>query len=216
MRRLFPAALAVLLLTGCGNSSAADKDSLATSKGPKGASAANAKADAEPTDPTEKLHEQIRSAAFQLNPAVDKIQEAYEAAREIEKSPQITKELKQALEDAISSMTDAGSALADYTEAPPEIEVFKKDLPKNQKLREGIITSCNDAIHDLQDAEETLDDISHNAPGKLQNPIEGVTGALDEALGTVRDALSSAGGKEEKLDDVPDSPDASVVPSRGK
>lgn len=220
MRRPLLASLAVILLAGCHPDATADKD--VSGKSPAAKEAASEKAHGEiakgdvevPKDPAEKLREQIRSAAVQLNPAVDKIQEAYEAAKEIEKSPLANKEFKQALEDAISSLTDAGATLSDFTEEPPEIGEFKKDLPKYQKQKDAIISACNDAIHDLTDAMSTLDDVSPTAPPKLQNPLEGVTGAIDEALGTVRDALSGAGGKEEKLDDVPDAPEATTTPAK--
>lgn len=207
MRRSSLALCAVILLAGCHADSRSDG-----SGSDRQAPAPNVeklKAAVEtPKDPAEKLREQIRSAAVQLNPAVDKIQEAYEAAKEVQKSPYVSKEVKQALDDAISSITEAGSNLSNFTEEPPEISVVKKDLAKFQKQREAIIIACNDAIHDLTDAESTLDDVAGGASPKLQNPLEGVTGLIDEALGTVRDALSEAGGKEEKLDDVPDSTDS--------
>lgn len=204
MRRFCLAVIAVFFATGC-NKQSPNPDAPASVDLPAKATGGESKGAPDiPSDPAERLHEQIRSATVQLNPAVDKIQEAYEAAKEIEKSPLASKELKQALEDAISSLTDAGSILANFTEEPPDLATIKKDLPKYQKQRDAIVIGCNDAIHDLSDAMSTLDDVSPGASPKLQNPLEGVTGSIDEALGTVRDALTGAGGKEEKLDDLPD------------
>jgi hypothetical protein len=156
-----------------------------------------------PTDPDEVLCEQLRSASVQVSPALDKIQGAHDSAKQLSNSHGIPHELGDALSDALGSLDDAGRTLTEGIPAPPDLATLKKDLKKYRDLRQSEIDACNDALHDLDDAAGSLDSASSDAPGKFQNPIEGVEGPIDEATAIVKDTLTALGGKEVQDDDPP-------------
>jgi hypothetical protein len=149
------------------------------------------------------LQEQLRSAAVQISPALDQIQAAHSAAKQLAGRRGVPNGLGLALSDVSDSLDDAGRTLTAAIGAQPDLTTVKADLPKYKKMRQAEIDACNDALHDLGDATGSLDSASQDAPGKFQNPLEGVEGPIDQATDTVKDSLTALGGKEETDDDPP-------------
>ncbi len=151
-----------------------------------------------PKDPAEKLREQLRSGAVQISAARESLESAGKAAGELRKAKGASKEIKDGMHDAADLFEDASRNLGKFADEPAPLAEFRKDLKTGEARRKAAIVACNDALHGLSDAQGIIGSLSDTTPGKLQNPLEGVDGFLDEAKDAVKGALEALGGKEEK------------------
>ncbi len=151
-----------------------------------------------PSDPAEKLREQIRSASVQLSAAKESLQTAAKAAEDVAKLAGAPKELKDGMQDVEDSVNEASADIDAYMTEPKALEEFRKDLKTQEALRVKALADCNDGLLALDDAQGIAGSLSESAPGKFENPLEEVEGNLDEASDAIKGAIEALGGKVEK------------------
>lgn len=146
-------------------------------------------------DPVAKLQSELRSAAVQLDPAVGKIEEAFESAQKI-KGDTNSKAVQDAMTDVCDFLDSAGESLSHFTEAPPEnIQVFRAHLTDHENQKKLLDAAITDALQDITEARDIVDSVAQDASGKDQNPLEAVVGPLDEVVATLHDLVSELGIK---------------------
>jgi soluble lytic murein transglycosylase-like protein len=133
-----------------------------------------------PTDPDERLYEQMRSGAFQSNLAVEALIRALDAARNAT-SHSSGKDLA-ALQQVSALLDLAGASLNDYPTPPPPLDQFKKQSAKQEQRRAN-------AAHAVEAAEESV--------GKAASLLLGVRSSptveqLRVSVAAAHDALSAA------------------------
>lgn len=138
--------------------------------------------------PSEQAFEGLRSGQFQIEAALDSIEEALNAAR-AKSSDSI--EIKQSLEEIATSIDSAGNNLAEEAAVQPNKGEPVSKVAARKKLLSDLV---NDSLHDLRDARGIVDSL---AEGNEAGPLEDIGVLIDVALDDLRGALEALGGKEE-------------------
>lgn len=147
-----------------------------------------------PADPERALFEQVRSGTYQINAAMDSIEEARKTAKEM--AARETGQTQHALLTIASNLDDAGGTLSDFADDPPPIEKFKSDFATQDDRRLKAIDGANDAldaVHDAQDLVEAL--LKSNPPEPEKTQLSEADSALDGCVEAVEDAIKTMGGK---------------------
>jgi hypothetical protein len=153
-----------------------------------------------PIDPDHALYDQVRSGAYQINSAIDAIEEARKTSRDI--AAREGGKTQKALLQIASSLDDAGKALADYGDDPPSFEEFKKNFAAQDDHRLKAIDAANKSLDALGDAQDTLSDLLDSHPPEPENTeLSNADSALYDCVQTVEDAVKAMGGKVASPDD---------------
>jgi uncharacterized phage infection (PIP) family protein YhgE len=150
----------------------------------------------------ETAREGMHAGAYQLSNAVQDLQTALTAAKDLQHSTKRA-DLKAALADVIDGLDDAGASIADFTSEPPELAEFRKEIETQEKERREAVDGANDALHDVNDASGNLDEFSDKpdeADAKLLNDLNS---ALDDAVDDLTEGIKALGGKVEEDDSEP-------------
>lgn len=180
MRR--PLLLAALALAGCG-------------KAPAPAVAAIAP----PADPVVAQREDDAQAAYGLDSATNTIEEAMAATKRL--APIAGGDAKEALLDVAEMFDSAGATLADHNDEPPPIEEYRHGTVERASERKKALDDALDALHELRDAQGTLDDLAQNVPAEHKPALGLIQQQTDEALDDVEGAIKRLGGKVPKEED---------------
>jgi len=151
-----------------------------------------------PSDPAEKLRQQLRSAATQLTAAKEALQNASKAASDVGAMTGASKDLKDGMLDVGDLVNEASGKIDMFMAEPKALAEFRNQLEAEKPKRAAAIMACNDALHGLADAQGIVGSLSASMAGKFQNPLEGVEGNLDEASDAIKGAIDALGGKVEK------------------
>jgi hypothetical protein len=141
--------------------------------------------------PAEKLYGQLHSAVYQLNAALDSIEEALKEAK-ASQAPTI--DLKQSLEEISASIDSAGETLGDEAAEEPDKAKVAADMKAAETRKSKLIQLVNDALHDLRDARGIVDSLASESDA---GPLENVGLKIDQAMDDLRGVLEELGGKEE-------------------
>src|SRR5580698_1184853 len=79
-----------------------------------------------PKDPERALYEKVRSGAYQINAAIDSIEEVRKTTKDL--AAHELGQTHEALMSIAKSVSDAGETIADYGADPPTFEQFQKDF----------------------------------------------------------------------------------------
>lgn len=157
----------------------------------------------EPDDPDKALAEQLREGSVQMSGASETVQSALLEARKAVKA--LEGEAKQAAQDVVDLLDDAGESVADASADPPSEADVKKDFVAADDERKKRIASGNDAFRSLETALGTLEGLESQVSG-LSALKETVTLAMDD----LADAVEAYGGKvESELE-----PDTATTPGK--
>ena len=177
------AALVTLLVAGCSHGSDASLD---------GGGVANKGKKEKPPDPTEIARSGMHEGAFLLGNAADDLQKGLSAGKSLQASTKNI-ELKAALADVLEKLDDAGGSIADYTAEPPELTEFKKGLAAQDKRRLESIVRANDALHQVNESNDLLDDFTDKPAPEDDQTLADLTDALDAAAADLADAIKALG-----------------------
>lgn len=178
---LFAAAVALL---GCG----------------KGGAPAAAGVQAPPADPVAARREEDAEAAYSLDTALASIADALDATKRL--APVAGGDAKEALLDVAEMLDSAGATLADHDEPPPPLAEYRKAEAERSSERRRALNDALDALHELRDAQGTLDDLTQTAPPDRQDALGGIGAGTDDAIGSVENAIVRLGGKVPKEEGV--------------
>ena len=137
------------------------------------------------------LYDKLHSGHFQIDAALDSIEEALKEARATKPT---SADVKQSLDDIMDSIDSAGNALGDEVGEEPHRDQVEKDLAKSEARRVNLCALVNDSLHDLRDARGIVDSL---ADSNGAGPLEPVGLKIDVAMEDLRGALEALGGKEE-------------------
>ncbi len=198
------ALLAAALLAGCSHGSGKALGDASSSTPAKEA----------PADPMETTRAGMHEGAFQLSNAADDIESALAKAKALQTATKNVA-LKAALTDVLDLLDDAGSSIADYTGEPPELADFKAQFPEQDQKRLDSIDHANDALHDVNDVYDLLDDFAKVPSASDASALAELGNALDDASGDLEDAIIAFGGKVE-ADTTEDVPTPAAPKTAGK
>ena len=150
-------------------------------------------ASASPPDPLVARRDADAQAAYGLDAALDAIGKAQAATRKL--APVAGGEAKEALLNVAEMFDSSGATLAEHSEPPPPIEAYRQAAGERTSEREKAVADALDALHELRDAQGTLDDLSANAPPEHKARLETIQVGTDEAIESVEDAIRDLGGK---------------------
>jgi hypothetical protein len=190
------AVLAITVISGCGHGANA------THAGEAGQTQEKEK----PVDPMEATRAGMHEGAFQLGNAADDLEAVIAKAKALQASTKDV-DLKAALADVLEKLDDAGGAIADFTGEPPDLAQFKNEFDEQDKKRLDSIDNANDALHDIHDCDDTLDDFYTKPPPGDDQALNDLGDALDDAAADLEDAIKAFGGKVE-----PDDTETIAVP----
>ena len=141
------------------------------------------------------LYEQVRSGHYQLHSALDPLETATLAAKDLadgQDDPQ-TKKAVLTLQQDISG---AGSAIADYTEDPPSYDEFAKQFDEQDDDRLKAIDGCEKAITMLRDASSSSEDmLASGPPAEESKKLGEIKEAVSSAQSAIEDAKKTLGGR---------------------
>jgi hypothetical protein len=152
----------------------------------------HAKADSDkPATKHADLYDKLHSGHFQIDAALDSIEDALKEARATKPK---SADVKQSLDDIMDSIDSAGNALGDEVGEEPHRDQVEKDLAKSEARRVNLCALVNDSLHDLRDARGIVDSL---ADSNGVGPLEPIGVKIDVAMEDLRGALEALGGKEE-------------------
>lgn len=173
-----PLLLAFLAVAGCGKAPTPASTSSSTSP---------------PSDPLVARREDDAQAAYSLDAAVDAIGEAMAASKKL--APTAGGDAKEALLNVAEMFDSAGATLAEHNDAPPPLDEYRRASPERTSERQKSVDDALDALHQLRDAQGTLDDLAQNVPTEHKAPLETIQHQTDEAIDDVEGAIKRLGGK---------------------
>ncbi len=144
-------------------------------------------------DPTAARREDDAQAAYALDNALTAIQEALAETKRL--APTAGGDAKEALLDIAEMYDSAGATLADHNDPPPPLEEYRKAPAERASERSQAVTDALDALHELRDAQGTLDDLSQTVPAEHKAPLDAIQAQTDEAIDSVEGAIKRLGGK---------------------
>ncbi len=147
-----------------------------------------------PTDPDKALYEQVRSGNYQINAAIDSIEEARKTAKQM--AGREKGDTQHALQTIAGFLDKAGSNLADFADEPPSFEEFKADFKAQDENRLKAIdqaTKSLDLLGDAQDVVESL--LTSKPPEPEKSQLESSDTALDGCIASLEEAIRAMGGK---------------------
>ncbi len=147
-----------------------------------------------PTDPDRALYEQIRSGIYQINAAMDAIEETRKTAKKM-----AGRELgeTQSTLNAIAKILDTvGENLSEFASDPPEFDKFKADFAAQDERRLKAITVANESLGDLYDAQDLVEKLlSSKPPEPEKTQLEDADATMDDCISGVEEAVKAMGGK---------------------
>lgn len=160
------------------------------------------------------LFEQLHAGLFAADPAVKKIGDAVDIARELE--AKVTPDLVAGTKAMAEVLDHSGAALAEKTgEDPPSEDAVKKDPAKYKQKRDQLIATLKVVLHDIRDQEGIAAAFALNAAPDIKK----LGASLDEALTGVIDdlegALASLGAPLDGAQERPDTGDPGQKPPAG-
>lgn len=182
-RMLVPCIFVLVAAIGCGQKSATNSVNQ-NSKPPA----------VETKSPEDQLYEQLHSGVFQLEAALDSIEESLKEA----KGTKATGNAKGSLTDIVNDIDSAGSSLAEEVDDAPAKEAVAADMKSFEAKRKKLCDLVNDSLHDLRDARGIVDSLAED--GK-DSPLENVGAKIDVAIDDLKGALDALGGKDEEPGD---------------
>ena len=139
------------------------------------------------------MREADAEAAYSLDAASEAIADALTATRKL--APAVGGDAKDALLDVAEMLDSAGATLADHDEPPPDLETYRKAQAEGTEERRKALDAALDALHELRDAQGTLDDLSETAPPPHRDALAEIGGGVEEAIGAVEGAVVKLGGR---------------------
>jgi hypothetical protein len=187
MLKLLPwmALACILSITGCSGGGLTQSDTSST----------HGAADQEiALEPTQRLYEQVHSARFQLDAALDSIEAAYRKARDLEAGASDSA-VKEKLAFVTRILDETGRAMAEHGGPEPTPEDVDREPDKFTSGRVAIVDDANDSLHDLRDAKETLG-LAVSLGFDPQQADE-LSGLIDVTMEDLRGVIRALGGQEE-------------------
>lgn len=167
-----------IVLGGCGSGNASPQ-------GVNGGSAA-------PPDAAHQLYEKLHAGAYQLDSALDNLQQARTALTNIVSDQ--GGETKEALLNVLDMLDSAGETLGQYN-VSPELSEIQKDTAAAEKRRSHAADEAIDALREIREARATLNDMLESGPPKREKEaLESAGDAVEEALSAVTDGIKLLGG----------------------
>jgi len=174
---IFAVALAIVL-GGCGSGNAA----------PQGASGGTPAS----VDPAHQLYEKLHAGAYQLDSALDSLQQARTLLTNIVSDQ--GGETKEALLNVLDTLDSAGETLGQYN-VSPELSEVQKDTAAAEKRRQHASDEAIDALREIREVRTTLNDMLESGPPKREKEaLEGAVDAVGEGLSAVTDGVKLLGG----------------------
>jgi len=165
------------------------------SKSPNPPSVASVPVKAEvPSDPVQRLYEQMRSASYQIGTSLDSIEEVRKTAKDLAEHQE---GLTKAALVAVGKKADAaGKLLADFGSEPPTLEQFKSDFAAQDERKLEAIDAADEALDDLLDAQDVVGDLlDSHPPDPAGSQLDEADDALDAGIQAIQDAIKTMGGR---------------------
>jgi hypothetical protein len=135
--------------------------------------------------PKPSLYGRLRAGAFNLDSAQTTMEDGLVIARRLLKAAE--GDPKQALQDLVDLVDEAGEIIADDTIAPVEADVAK-DPVKYEKQRSEAIANAADAEKSIGSAAAISESLVQSAPEELRTDVEALDRSIQEAQAALQDA----------------------------
>lgn len=176
--------LAAALCLGCGSG----KPTVPVAEHVKGVQAAVA-----PSDPSAALYEKLRAGAYQFDAALASLEQATAAIKPLAEA-QTQKETKDALQNVLALLDQAGRSAAELHEAPERAQVDAAFAAQDERRLKGI-ESMSLALREVREAQGTVEDMLDSQPPAQEKEIlDKADTALDEADDAISEGIKALGG----------------------
>lgn len=130
----------------------------------------------------------MTAGAFQISLVRDTISESYL------QSQKLPKKLGDGLDAILDTLDGLGQEFGKYSDEPPPMEEFSKDLPGQRKRRADAITMAKDSIHELNEIRGEINSIIEvSADVKLQTQLQTLDALIEDAIETLLTAIKGYG-----------------------
>lgn len=143
-----------------------------------------------PDDPDMTVASQLREGSVQMAGAADTIESALDLAKKAAGS--LGREAKQAAQDVVDLLDDAGASVADAAADPLTLEEVRKSFAVADDDRKARISSGNDAYKSLETALGTIEGLEAGVEG-----LATLKENIELAIKDVAEAIEALGGKVE-------------------
>jgi len=138
------------------------------------------------------LHEKLHAGAYQLDSALDSLQQARAALNDI--VAEQGGDTKEALLNVLDMLDSAGETLGQFNVSPDLAEI-QKDVAEADKRRLHAIDEASDALREIREARATLADMLESGPPKKEKAaLEKADDSMMEGLDAVADGIKLLGG----------------------
>ena len=149
------------------------------------------KAGTPPSDPVVARRDDEARAAYSLDAALQAIADARAGTKRL--APLAGGDAKEALLDVAEMLDSAGATLAEHDDGPPPIAEYRKLAAERATERQRAVNDALDALHELRDAQGTLDDLAQTVPEERKAPLTEAQSQTGEAIAAVESAIVRLG-----------------------
>lgn len=143
-----------------------------------------------PVDDADRLYQQLRAGAYQLNAALDAMETALAANRKLAGK---AGDVGAAAKDIEEILNSAGSTAGDYTE-PPTLEQVRKEFAAQDDYRLKAVDDLNDARLEVIEAAGSVDSLLDGGGGPDAADLNALADAIDEVVDVLKAAIEALGG----------------------
>ena len=141
--------------------------------------------------PSERLEEELRSGAVQLQVALSSIEEALNEAAKLKGT--LPQEIEEGMSEVRDSIDSAGELIGNASGEPLTLAEIEKDFSAADEDRLKRIEAANDAHADLMSAFNTVGSMA-----ELEPKLSELARLLELAAQDVADGIGALGGKVEE------------------
>jgi ABC-type transporter Mla subunit MlaD len=144
-------------------------------------------------DPEADQYKKLRGADIQVDSAANEMNDGLQETKALAQKSQ--GDAQKALLSVIEQLSEAGESLGDYENVADTLDAFKKDFAAQDERRLDSIDIALDALNQVTDAVNTLNDLSANVPPAFKKDLDEIVSNVGQTQSDLQQAVVSMGGQ---------------------
>lgn len=143
--------------------------------------------------PAEKLHGQLSSGSYQLGAVLELLEQLHDGIQPLLEQPAS----RDALKDMADIVDQVGRSLDEAHQDPPLSSAIEGEFAGYDEQRLASITACNDALHDINEAQGILMSLQGDLPESLKTKADELNTLFTATIDGLIAAVEAYGGQVE-------------------
>ena len=143
--------------------------------------------------PAEKLQGQLSSGSYQLGAVLELLEQLHDGIQPLLEQPTS----RDALKEMADIVDQVGRTLDEAHIEPPLTSVIEGDFASYDEQRLASITACNDALHDINEAQGILTSLQSDLPDHLKAKADELNNLFTATIDGLIASVEAYGGQVE-------------------